>query len=245
MVFTKKGVLVQYLLVFTILTISMSIGIFYILKDKDYSFNIGEVQQNVIRGYGNVDESKLYLRENLDLVTENITEAVLKNSGKYNPILIDEYTLWKKGDMECYPDEWNSIKENILLVLKEEVGDYDFEVLKEQENMVVKVNLVRYFEGGENYSVNYTEDVNFSSSVDFIFDDFLFNVDKIREVVEACGDNESCWDTSFVTVGKLVSVEDKLFKFEFTTPGIGEEIIVKAAIDFDSDYNFGQEELKC
>ena len=43
----------------------------------------------------------------------------------------------------------------------------------------------------------------------------------------------------------FIEMKDKLFKFELITQGLEGQIMVKGAVDFDPDYNFGQEELKC
>lgn len=247
--FTKKGIITQYLLMFTILTIAMSIGLFYHLKDQPYSFDVGEVQQEIIKGYVGVGNAKFYLDEKFDIVFNNSIKKTLNNSGMYGPIIIDNYILWKKGSMECFPKEWNILKENIIFDLKDAFGDYEFEVSRIQGKTVLKLDSdIGHYSEGESYKINYSEGFKKKSEVGFVFDDFILKVEAVERISLQCVEDEVCWQTGFNNLGrgyKFIEMKDKLFKFELTTQGLEGEIVVKSAVDFDPDYNFGQEELKC
>lgn len=247
--YTKKGILTQYLLIFTILTVAMSIGLFYHLKDQQYSFNTGEIQRDVIQAYVDVGSAKFYLDTKFDLNFNGSIKEVLNNSGMGNPILIDDYVLWKKGRTECYPNEWNVLKENLILVLKDKFGDYEFEVSRNQGKTSLVLNSdIRYYNEVNGSKLNYSEDFSKQSEVNFVFDDFILKVDDVKRVADLCGEDKVCWQNQISNLGNeysIIEMKDKLFKFELTTQGLEGQIVVKGAVDFDPDYNFGQEELKC
>ena len=192
--YTKKGILTQYLLIFTILTVAMSIGLFYHLKDQPYTFSIGEIPRDVIQGYVDVGSSKFYLETKFDSVFNDSIKKVLNNSGMYGPILIDDYVLWKKGSMECYPNEWNIIKENMILILKDEFGGYGFEVSRNQgkTSLVLDSDIAHYNEINGT-RINYSEEFAKQSEIGFVFDDFILKVEDAKDVADLCVVDQVCW----------------------------------------------------
>jgi|APSaa5957512622_1039677.scaffolds.fasta_scaffold21648_2 hypothetical protein len=247
--YTKRGILTQYLLIFTILTVAMSIGLFYHLKDQQYSFSIGEVPRDVIQGYVDVGSSKFYLETKFDSAFNDSIKEVLNNSGINGPIIVDDYILWKKGSMECYPNEWNVIKENLILILKDEFGGYNFEISRNQgkTSLILDSDIAHYNEINGT-KINYSEEFTKQGEIEFVFDDFILKVDDVKDVADLCGEDEVCWQNQFNNLGSdydFIEMKDKLFKFELITQGLEGQIVVKGAVDLDPDYNFGQEELKC
>lgn len=243
----KRGILAQFMLLFTILLISMAIAIFFNIKSETYNFKLGEIQGEVVRGYMEVDSQKFYLENNFDEASRNVVNEIISNGGFDDPVFRGGYVLWKKGNDECFPTSWSFVKEELNKKLTKEIGDYGFEIVRKG----VKTNIsfdseVSFFSEGmderRNFEISYSEPFEGSVEYDFNFDDFLSNAREIERVLDTCGEDEACWRTSSSV--NLVEIKDKLFKLEFTTPSLDGVKTVKVAVDFDPG-KLGEEELKC
>jgi hypothetical protein len=249
LLYNKKGVLAQYLLIFTILITAISIGVFYNLKDQQYTFSLGEVESEIIQSYISVSEEKYYLGNTFEVSSREVINEVLRKSGIYDYTLIDDYVLWKEGGVECFINDWEKLKNSISLFLGDEFGDYEFLVSRVQGQTYIKLDAgVNYYKNGSYYKINYSESFEDNLELDFVFDDFLSKVESVKEVTNNCLDDSSCWISEFYSLDGFTFIEKngKLFKFEFVTPGLGEEVAVKGAINFE-DYNplSGRKPLEC
>jgi hypothetical protein len=232
----KKGVLAQFMLLFTILLISMAIAIFFNAKSETYNFDLGEVQGEIIRGYMEVDSQKFYLENNFEKDSERVINDIISSGGLDEPILKGGYVLWKKGNTEYFPTSWSVIKDELAKRLVKEVGDYDYEIVRKgaKTNISFESEVSFFSErrsAMKNFEVSYSEPVKGSVEYDFNFDNFLSKAREIERVSGVCGENETCWRTSSSV--SLVDVKDKLFKLEFTTLGLDGDKTVKVAVDFD------------
>tara|TARA_Y100000310_G_C20679445_1_gene815036 strand:+ start:471 stop:1223 length:753 start_codon:yes stop_codon:yes gene_type:complete len=245
----KKGILMGYVLIFTILAVSLSIALFYNLESQRMDFKIGEVQSNVIKSYYLSNQEKYFLDASLRKESKKSVNELLIGAGINNPIYKSGYVLWKKGNKECFPNSWTKIKDNLIIELENSFdGNKNFDIFREQDNLLFKLDtaLLKNI-SGEYYDINYSEYYETEYLIkDFNFDEFISKVDKIEEISNLCNDDETCWQNEFSNLNDFeLEIEDKLFKFEFITPDLDGEIVVKSAIDYDPDYNFGEKKLKC
>lgn len=232
----KRGILAQFMLLFTILLISMAIAIFFSSKGETYNFDLGEIQGEVIRGYMEVDSQKFYLENNFEKDAGSVIDGLIVKGGLDEPLLKGGYVLWKKGNTESFPTSWTIIKEELSKSLDKEIGDYDYEIVRKGMKMNISFDSeVSFFSEGEdvmrNFEISYSEPAEGSVEYNFNFDDFLNKAGEIERVSGVCGEDENCWRTSSSV--NLVDVRDKLFKLEFTTFGLNGEKTVKVAVDFD------------
>jgi len=243
----KKGILMPYVLIFTILSISVSIGLMFWIEGSKTEFNIGETQEKIISTYVDSMSDKYFSKNTLKNNGEDSISKILKNTGIKNPIFKDSYILWKKGNKECFPNDWIILKNVLIDDLTE--NNSNFEVFRTSEG--IKLKGILYVNGNfedQNYKINYSEVYETEILIeDFNFDDFITKVDKIEEISNLCSENKICWQNEFSNLNDfyLVKIDDKLFKFEFITPGLDGNITVKSAVDYETQLNIGEKELKC
>jgi hypothetical protein len=241
----KRGVLMAYVLIFTVLAISVSIGLFFWLQGQKLEFEIGGVQGEVIRSFNDINSEKYYIESNMKKFSEDPINDFLEVPVLDNVIKKDEYILWKQGRKECYPDSWEKIRKTISFKL----GDVSFDFVRKDDDLSFEArgNII-YESSDENYRIEHSEEIDEKYLIEnFNFDDFINKVEDIAEIENSCKDNETCWRSKFSSKNGFIFNEsrDKLFKFEFITPGLEQDITVKVAVDFEEELNLGEEELKC
>jgi len=235
----KRGILMVYVLIFTIIAVSLALTILFKIENQKYSFEIGEVPTQVIRNYVLANEEEYFLKSQLEEKSEESVMKILNNAGLENPVFVGEYILWKK-DIECFPNDWDKLKSIIISDLGE-----GYDVSREEDRLVVSANfpIIKQVEE-ETYNLVYTKEFKENHVIeDFNFDKFISKVDKIKSVVDECGSLESCWNSE--SSGFSYKKEGNLFKISFTTPSLEEDILIKIGIDFEEELNFGEEGVKC
>ena len=85
-----------YVLIFTVLSISVAIGVFYMVEKDKHTFEIGEVPSKVIKSYISVYEEGYLLESQLKEKSVSSINKTLNNAGLKDPIYNGEYVLWKK-----------------------------------------------------------------------------------------------------------------------------------------------------
>ena len=226
-----------YVLIFTILAVSLALTILFKIENQKYSFEIGEVPTQVIRNYVLANEEEYFLKSQLEEKSEESVMKILNNAGLENPVFVGEYILWKK-DIECFPNDWDSLKSLLI-------EDLGYDVSRGSNSLIVKANipLSQSFKG-EGYSLNYSKTFDKEYIIEgFNFDDFVSKADKLKQVVDECSNLESCWDSNLD--GFSYKKEGNLFKVSFTTQGLEGKLVIKVGIDFEEELNIGEEELRC
>jgi len=233
----KRGILMTYVLIFTILSISLAIGIFYRVESQKHTFEIGEVPSKVVKSYILVHEEEYFLENQMKVKSRERVSKLLENAGLKNPVKNGDYVLWKK-DKECFPNDWDSLKSLLI-------EDLGYDVSRGSNSLIVKANipLSQSFKG-EGYSLNYSKTFDKEYIIEgFNFDDFVSKADKLKQVVDECSNLESCWDSNLD--GFSYKKEGNLFKVSFTTQGLEGKLVIKVGIDFEEELNIGEEELRC
>jgi len=235
----KRGILMVYVLIFTILAVSLALTILFKIENQKYTFEIGEVPTKVIRSYVLANEEEYFLKSQLEEKSKESIINLLNNAGLENPVYSGEYILWKK-DIECFPNDWNKLKSIIISDLG---AGYD--IFRNDEGLIVEAKFpIVKKEEDETYNLVYTKEFNENYVIEgFNFDEFISKVDKIKSVVDECGNLESCWESK--SSGFNYKKEGNLFKISFTTQSLEKEISIKIGIDFEEELNFGEEGLKC
>ena len=234
----KKGILMPYVLIFTILSISVSIGLMFWIEGSKTEFNIGETQEKIISTYVDSMSDKYFFKNTLKNNGEDSISKILKNTGIKNPIFKDSYILWKKGNKECFPNDWDNLKEIL-------VSELEYDVSRGENSLIVTagIPLNVSFEG-DSYDLESKKNFNKEYIIEgFNFDDFIGKVDKIKEVVDDCNNDESCWNSNLD--GFSYEKEGNLFKVSFTTQDLEGNLQVKVGVDFEEELNIGEEELRC
>ena len=235
----KRGILMVYVLIFTILAITLSFSVLFKMEDEKHSFEIGEVPTEVVKSYFLINEEKYLLQSQMEKNTEKSIDNILNNAGLENPVYSGEYVLWKK-DIECFPNDWDELKETISKGLGE-----GYSVIRTDEGLIIeaKFDVIKSLEG-KGYELTSSGSFEEHYLIEgFNFDSFISKVDKIKSVVDECGELESCWNSE--ASGFDYKKEGNLFKISFTTQGLEEEMLIKVGIDFEEELNIGEEGLKC
>ncbi len=233
----KRGILMTYVLIFTILAVSLAIGIFYKVESEKFTFEIGEVPTEVIRSYVSLHEEEYFLESQMKVKSREKINELLLNGGLKNPIKNGDYVLWKK-DKECFPNDWDNLKEIL-------VSELEYDVSRGENSLIVTagIPLNVSFEG-DSYDLESKKNFNKEYIIEgFNFDDFIGKVDKIKEVVDDCNNDESCWNSNLD--GFSYEKEGNLFKVSFTTQDLEGNLQVKVGVDFEEELNIGEEELRC
>ena len=221
----KRGILMTYVLIFTILAVSLAIGIFYKVESEKFTFEIGEVPTEVIRSYVSLHEEEYFLESQMKVKSREKINELLLNGG------------WKK-DKECFPNDWDNLKEIL-------VSELEYDVSRGENSLIVTagIPLNVSFEG-DSYDLESKKNFNKEYIIEgFNFDDFIGKVDKIKEVVDDCNNDESCWNSNLD--GFSYEKEGNLFKVSFTTQDLEGNLQVKVGVDFEEELNIGEEELRC
>ena len=228
----------------------MAITLFWWIESTKSSFVIGETQTDVISTYMESNNIKYSIHSDLRDSVKISINSILDNGGLVDPVLKSNYVLWKKGDKECFPDDWEIIKRNLAIELgKNFVEDITFGIIRKDDNLSILLNIpIIIHSEGQRHKLDYSENYEENYIVEgFNFDDFVDKSSKIKDIVNSCKDKKSCWEEEISKLNEfeLIESKDKLFKFEFTTQGLIQEKKVKVAIDFEEELNLGEEELKC
>jgi hypothetical protein len=193
---------------------------------------------------------KYYTYSNLKRFSEESILSFLNNSGVKEPVSRKGYILWKKGNKECFPSDWEKLKEALSDEIENKFNDTAIiSISRKHNNLSIKASVPIFLNStGKNYKINYSEAYETSYIIEnFNFDDFIRKAGKVEYISNKCNSNKTCWKTEFSNLEdfKFDGNKDKLFKLEFITSGLEDEVTVKVAIDFEREPNIGEKELKC
>lgn len=256
----KKGMLMVYLLVFTVIAVSYAIYLnFTYFKDFD-SDKIGRVQNSLIENSNNLYEELYFQNEILKYVVDD-SVIELGNKGGFNEgERIDGYLLWYKGGNGCWPINKDDLEGNYLIILDEKMKshsgyyfydvdefkyhDYDFKVEEDLDKLKIISGLNLSIDGnGNGFNTNGVYDNGLIYVLDYNFEDFVTKVKNVRDdILNDCSDDVDCWNDKKNSREwfKSLDVNGKVFKFELVSGSVGEKgVIVKGAVDFNDG------ELKC
>ena len=246
----KKGILPTLVLMFTLLCFGAAIFFFSEAMDNQKGY-VGQAQLDFSNALVESENSLIYDEQVLkqsfgDLVVDFASKGgVSDNSGTF-----DNFNYWEKGGVKCYPNVID-LERNFVLFLDNAMvkGDYDTDlVFKQGGGMEVKLtSLKNYTVSGSNYEIKYIPNAEIIYGSDYDFSLFLENIDKVKAIVEECGEDLGCWGTK---ADFYWEEDNKLYKFKLVsgkiTDAFGEkEVILNAAVDFNELNALTGDEFKC
>ena len=209
---------------------------------------VGMAQNDLSYAYHDAEKEILIYQTILEFKTgEGIKELAFNggyfgDSKKYGGW---QHSYWEHGGNSYYPDK-EILYENLGFYLNKELNDYlesynenlvnefRFEFIEEEERLKVRVKVDKEKQiRGEGYSGT-VKVRDFTFYIDYNFDEFLEEVERIKGEAGKCQDNYECWqkiqDLDFEESNGIYSVEVpiKEYKDDYGE----EEIIIRAALDF-------------
>jgi len=248
---SKKAILPSLILVVVLLWIGAALY-FYNNAMENQKGYVGEAQLEIIdltsQSISHIIYDEQVLKQNFSDLMVNFASVGGISGGKSK----EGYTYWKKGSFECYPDV-DKLKKNFALFLSDNLnglvlGTYSYDIIFENDgfNVLMESNEKYNLKSGD-YEVEYDPSLAVMVFYSYTFNSFLNNVSMVQKVVNDCGDDEGCWQKE----AKFNWVKDNnLYKVELISDKLrdafGEkEVILKAAIDFNSINPLVDGDLKC
>ncbi len=248
MLLGKKGILPTLVMIFAL--ISVGAAFFYLIDSGvDESASLGKLQVDILKLGYNAERDIIYNKYLLDQNIEDYFVEFAGLGGLFNEYKTDDgYSYWVRGEIGCYPS-LDDLKKNFILFLGDKFnGSYTFDVLFEDgRSKIVLRTLKEYNVSGSYYNVSFKPDLERTVHSEIDFSKLYDSVEKVKEVVELCGADVDCWNTS---ANFSWFNHNNLFKVEIisgsVTGAFGEkEVILKAAVDFDGANPLLGEEFKC
>jgi len=209
--------------------------------------------------FDEVETDLIYCDKALEYSFSDSLNELLLNGGFFEieDKKVGNYVLWKRDVDECYPTE-DRIKKNLGLYLNKSIvekldnnnlsGDFEFKFEKEDGKLKIlgePTKKLNYSRDLDNIHIDYEVDPVLVLFLDYDLDEIMLKVLEVKEIVNSCGDNPTCWGNN---ADFDWTNDEKWFMFEVNIGKIkdvfGEtDLVLKGAVYFGS--SLGEKSLVC
>ncbi|MBI2110230.1 hypothetical protein HYT51_00415 [Candidatus Woesearchaeota archaeon] len=230
----KKGIFIVGLAVITLFIVGIALFVFYTSEKKSDRAVFGEIQLDVIETYNAGERALFYLDRSAKYAADESLNQFYQESecGKYQ-----EYSLWKYGSKDCFPDFaklYNiSFNKNLDAFLssyseaKFPISNYEVSI----ENGFVNGKAIEKIEINKN-NVAYQISPDFKVKADFDLDSFIEVSEKAKGISNECRDNFNCWKSK-IEPSWEIKEEGKIFMLSVPVQLENKEEIIRFALNFN------------
>jgi len=230
----KKGIFIVGLAIITLFIVGVALFVFYSSEKNSNRAVFGEIQLDVMETYNIGEEALFYLDESVKYAADESLNQFYQESecGRYQ-----EYSLWKYGSKECFPDFAklynNSFNKNLDAFLssysevKFPINNYEISI----EDGFINGKAIEKLEINKN-NILYQISPDFKIKVYFDLDSFIEISEKAKGISNECRDNFNCWKSK-IEPSWEIKEEGKVFMFSVPVQFKDKKEIIRFALNFN------------
>jgi len=215
----KKAIFIPGVAIATLFLIGIALTAFYFSEKKDDALIVGEIPLNIISTYEKGEKALFYLDVSSRYAASKAYSDIYTNNecGEYQ-----EYSLWKYGSKECFPEfsllynkSFNSLLNEYFISYSEVIFPLDNYELSMKDGfltgkairpLVIQPSTI------QERDFTYTIYPDFKIKVSFSLQELEDITKKTKEILALCGEDSNCWKSKIGASWEMRE-EGKVFMF--------------------------------